>query len=466
MIVITSYQRRAMPHEPHPSSQRKLRSIIMHSKIIRIPTLIVGGLLSFGSAENGPAMSLSEFQSLLRTGLDNELVKIIADKTPSANTVNPSGLERKPDTRYHVRRRRTIIQDSLHEHDLETYNNPSSSDFVWNELVHHAQNMARTISRGRHGGLAITDNPNEAHPFPYVVCAHGRKDNSSDSSSIDDMLAIFDKQYGEASLISSSHTETCLILTTTALNVQKVLGGYERRYSFVALPLLDIAKVHYGTIDEVSSQGWSVPFWAPDDQLNDESYSKNATEALDNWERVIEVNFGPGLGGMKEESQLLSLVNEMMGDIQDMGEVGWLRSLDKDAAEKYLIHESLTCVPAISDAFSLTSSLHAINENNSNARITFWQDSFRNGIEAEHACSEMFSTLFVKPKAGYYGYDVVLNPNDGPPPQEYQSSASNPACVMSLIAGLSVHPYVLSVKANFPIYHGCHVAQKLDSARQ
>ncbi len=48
-----------------------------------------------------------------------------------------------------------------------------------------------------------------------------------------------------------------------------------------------------------------------------------------------------------------------MGDIQDMGEVGWLRSLGKDAAEKYFIHESLTEVPSMLDIFSLTLSLHA-----------------------------------------------------------------------------------------------------------
>ncbi len=77
----------------------------------------------------------------------------------------------------------------------------------------------------------------------------------------------------------------------------------------------------------------------------------------------------------------------------------------------------------------------------------------------------MFSTLFVKPRPGYYGYDIMLNPSDGPPAHDYNTSVSNPACVVvSLIAGLSVHQYyVQSVKANFvPIYHGLHVAQKID----
>jgi len=195
---------------------------------------------------------------------------------------------------------------------------------------------------------------------------------------------------------------------------------------------------------------------------------KNETEAMNEWERMIVVDFVPGLGGMKEEAQLLDVVNKMMGDIQDMGEVGWLKSMGEEEAEQFLVDESLLDVPALSDMFSLTSPLRSININDKqsvgkNSRIIFWQDSFKKGIESEHACSEMFSTLFVKPRAGYYSYDLVLNPHDGPPPKDYESSAANPACVTSLIAALSTHPYVLSVKANFPIYHGWHVAQKLDS---
>ncbi|KAL3794725.1 hypothetical protein ACHAW5_003734 [Stephanodiscus triporus] len=181
---------------------------------------------------------------------------------------------------------------------------------------------------------------------------------------------------------------------------------------------------------------------------------------MNEWERVLSVNFVPGLGGMKEEAQLLDVVNKMMGDIQDMGEVGWLRSMRKDEAEQFLIDASLigflhylTCSPDLITAYFRN--MH----DNDNARIKFWHDSLKDGIESEHACSEMFSTLFVKPRSGYNGYDLILNPTDGPPPKNYESSSSNPACVTSLIAALSTHPYVLSVKAYFPIYHGWHVAQ-------
>ena len=129
-------------------------------------------------------------------------------------------------------------------------------------------------------------------------------------------------------------------------------------------------------------------------------------------------------------------------------------------SSQYRIDESLVGVPSLSDIFSLTSS--TFNRANTNDNVKFWRDSFKNGLETEHACSEMFSTLFVKPRAGYYSYDLVLNPLDGPPPKEYESSASNSACVISLVAALSTHPYVLSVKAgNVPIYQGWNIISKL-----
>eukprot|EP00571_Detonula_confervacea_P003918 CAMPEP_0172326028 /NCGR_PEP_ID=MMETSP1058-20130122/55370_1 /TAXON_ID=83371 /ORGANISM="Detonula confervacea, Strain CCMP 353" /LENGTH=78 /DNA_ID=CAMNT_0013042705 /DNA_START=35 /DNA_END=271 /DNA_ORIENTATION=- len=65
---------------------------------------------------------------------------------------------------------------------------------------------------------------------------------------------------------------------------------------------------------------------------------------------------------------------------------------------------------------------------------------------------------------GYYdSFDLVLNPvdNDGPPPQSYEGSASNTACVTSLIAGLSVQPRVFSLNVNVPIFQGWSVAQDL-----
>eukprot|EP00579_Thalassiosira_antarctica_P011312 CAMPEP_0201914152 /NCGR_PEP_ID=MMETSP0903-20130614/4404_1 /ASSEMBLY_ACC=CAM_ASM_000552 /TAXON_ID=420261 /ORGANISM="Thalassiosira antarctica, Strain CCMP982" /LENGTH=444 /DNA_ID=CAMNT_0048449479 /DNA_START=56 /DNA_END=1393 /DNA_ORIENTATION=- len=443
----------------------------MPSNISRITILIVLAVLTCASAGAGGdgALNLSEFQRVLRTGLDGELAKIADGSQSKIHQADQREDQREIHTKRRSNmRRRTTNQDNYERQDSFPSSQSSTSqsffeEHVWDDLLQFAWKTAYAIKRDEHR-LSVTSNPEEAHPCPFLVCTRGRKHPELDGdSSVQDIMALFGKPHEDSLLLSSSHNETCLILTTTAVRAHQVTGSYRGSQSLVAVPLLDITKIHAGTIDEVSSRGWSIPYTDQSDQQipsSDTSSTKNETDAINEWERMIVVDLVPGLGGMKEEAELLEVVNNMMADIQDMGEVGWLRSMDEADAEKYVIDESLVGVPALSDMFSLTSSLRSINDN---ARITFWHDSFKNGIESEHACNDMFSTLFVKPRAGYYSYDLVMNPSDGPPPQDYESSASNPACVTSLIAAISTHPYVLSVKANFPIYHGWHVAQKLDS---
>jgi hypothetical protein len=221
--------------------------------------------------------------------------------------------------------------------------------------------------------------------------------------------------------------------------------------------LPDVSKIHSGTIDEVLSKGWSVPF-----MHESERKKSNATELINHWERMIIVDFTPEVGGMKEESELLEVVNIITNDIQDMAEVGWYRKMDKEEKQKYSLDERTIDIPSLSDVFSLTAITTAESDNQ---RIRFWREVFKKGMESKHVCSTMFSTLFVRARGGYYSFELVLNPTDGPGSQEYESSASNPNCVASLIAALAVHPYVLSVKANFPIYHGWNVAQLIDSRK-
>eukprot|EP00581_Thalassiosira_minuscula_P009127 CAMPEP_0183707726 /NCGR_PEP_ID=MMETSP0737-20130205/4220_1 /TAXON_ID=385413 /ORGANISM="Thalassiosira miniscula, Strain CCMP1093" /LENGTH=420 /DNA_ID=CAMNT_0025935455 /DNA_START=228 /DNA_END=1490 /DNA_ORIENTATION=+ len=420
--------------------------------------------MSFASAGAGGdgALNLSEFQRVLRTSLNSELAKI-ADGAQSQRST-----QQTDQREMHTKRRSNMRRKATNADNFETpqsiSNGPSFfEEHVWDDLVQFAWKTALAIKRDEER-LSVTSDPEEAQPCPFLVCTRGRKpSNSHGEGGVQEIITLFDKRYEESLLLSSSHNETCVILTMPALHARQVTDSYDGSRSLVTVPLLDITKIHAGTIDEVSSRGWSVPFTDPSEHTpnSDAPSMKNETEAINQWERMIVVDFVPGLGGMKEESQLLEVVNNMMADIQDMGEVGWLRATGKAEAEKYLIEESLVGVPSLSDMFSLTSSLGNINNN---ARLAFWHDSLKNGIESEHACNEMFSTLFVKPRPGYYSYDLVMNPSDGPPPRDYESSASNPACVTSLIAAISTHPYVLSVKANFPIYHGWHVAQKLDSA--
>lgn len=410
-----------------------------------------------GAGGGEAALDLASFQRVLRTGLDGELAKI-ADGRLAAPPASTREIHAKRASQSHVRGR-TTAKGRPPSPDDAVVGPHYFTERVWNDLVVFAWKTSAALRRDAHR-LAVTKDPTEACRGPFVVCARGRRDGVDGGSAFDDVLASFDAQRNDAVLLSASRDETCLVVTATASRAREVQDGPGlARGTLAVVPLVDVAKIRVGTIDEVSSRGWSVPPLRADVSPAGREPAKNETEALDRWERVIVVDLVPGVGGMKEEAELLEVVNDMMSDIQDMGEVGWLRSTDD--AEEYLVEESLVGIPSLSDVFSLTSSLRSIEGND---RVAFWHNAFQNGMEAMHLCADMFSTLYVRPRSGYLGFDLVLNPVDGPPPTDEESSASNPACIASLIAGLSTYPYVLSVEARYPSYQGWRIAQQLDAA--
>jgi len=132
----------------------------------------------------------------------------------------------------------------------------------------------------------------------------------------------------------------CLVLSTTSDEGREVIESFGG--SLIGVPLPDVSKIHSGTIDEVLSKGWSIPF-----SQEQAAKKSNATEMINHWERIIIVDFTPELGGMKEESDLLEVVNIITNDIQDMGEVGWYQKMDAQEKLKYSLEESIIDIPSL-----------------------------------------------------------------------------------------------------------------------
>ena len=227
--------------------------------------------------------------------------------------------------------------------------------------------------------------------------------------------------------------------------------------------------------------------------------------------RILTVHLVPGLN-INEESDLLDVVEQIMQDIQQMSEVGWLLRQEQEYytqtqgqlkpwQQEHLIEQSLVGVPSLFDMFSLTSttkkyhppssfqesspssssssssskSTSTKNEKKKNDRLEFWDSALANGLESTHACASLFTTLYIQTRLTspspsssststlYDVFDIVLNPNDGPPSTDYESSSSNVHCVLSLLVGLSVHTRIMSVTSNLPEYHGWSVANTLEN---
>ncbi|KAL7513010.1 hypothetical protein ACHAXN_010434 [Cyclotella atomus] len=409
--------------------------------------------IAAAAARQHDILSLADVQRLLRTDLDNELDKIAHDDTASLQTVLQLSATGKLHSRQHFNvRRRSLDWNENSAGNSERNAAAASSteitvDIIWNNLVQHAWKIAKSMHRTSIGSLVQTaDSEDEAISCPFLICAMDEiGQNSHRTDNYKQLIAAFNKEYEESLLVKSAHNETCGIVTLNPSDAQRGIASYEGQQHVIAMPLVDIMKIQSGTLDEVSSIGWSVPY-ANNTSAVSSSSSKNVTERLGLWERIIVVDFAPGVGGMREESQLLDVVNSIVSDIQDIGEVGWLHRLNEQERQSYQVDKSVASVPTLSEMFSLTATMNEIEGHQSNnTRIAFWNQAFERGIESEHSCSEMFSTLFVKPRSGYFGFDMILNPTDGPPPSDYYSSASNPACVASLIAGLSIHQQVSAI---------------------
>eukprot|EP00984_Skeletonema_dohrnii_P017620 scaffold8074_cov124-Skeletonema_dohrnii-CCMP3373.AAC.3 len=403
------------------------------------------------SSSTPQQFSLEDFQRVLRSSLDSELDKITDEKFSTAQET--TNIHAKSKT---LMRRRASIQNREEDviksralFDRRSSGHVYTSEDIWDDIVQHTWKISDTIKRDEGKSLTRTTYDDDVTlPIPFLVCGEEHLD-------FNDIVASFNKLEEEALLVSSSHDEFCLVLSITSVQGREVIDSFGG--SLKGVPLPDFTKIQPGTIDEVLSMGWSVPF----SQEQVVTKKSNATEMINHWERIIIVDFTPEISGMKEEADLLKVVNVITNDIQDMGEVGWYEKIDEEEKQKYSVDENTTIdIPSLSDVFSLTAITTATSDNQ---RIRFWREVFKNGIESKHVCSTMFSTLFVKARSGNYSFELVLNPMDGPPAEEYESSASNPNCVASLVAALSVHPYVLSVKANFPTYHGWNVAQLMDS---
>ena len=458
-----------------------------------------GAAAAGGGGGQEAGIDLAAFQRILRTGLDGELAKIVDGhfRAPSRAAAAPLPADAararhaKRSAPARVRGRRVAEEDdgprdrsgsaatTRTAPDADTSGPAYFTERAWEDLVAFAWRTAGALRRDARR-LAVTSDPEDAGRGPFLACLRGRRRRDRGGGGVgahDAVLAAFGASRDDSLLLSASRDETCLVLTTTAATARRAAAvgrgdGETGGTALAVVPLVDVAKIRVGTVDEVSSRAWSVPAAPPGDMTTSEAAAaSNATEALDLWERALVVDLVPGVGGMREEATLLEAVNRMMSDIQDMGEVGWLRrrraATRGDAEEEdVLVEESLVGVPSLSDVFSLTSSLRDVVDVDGNARVAFWRDAFRDGLEAWHLCGEMFATLYVKPRPGYHGFDLVMNPLDGPPPGDLESSASNPACVTSLIAALATHPSVLAVEAHYPSELGWRVAQRLDAAER
>ena len=465
----------------------------------------VGGISAY---EYEHMLSLRDFQSVLRTSLDDEL-DLIAASYGGAEYAD----EMKGECRHcHAKQEHLeSSQSNVRRRDVDDTLLPSNEE-VWEQLQSHAWTTARLLARDtsssnadEYGPLTLLSTNTKQVPRPFLVC-------STTSHDIYSLFRVEDQKYLHVpTRRAPSNTgdedqelddgDSCTIMTTTANWAYKAMRKYK---DVIVQPLVDVMKILPGTMDSVSSEAWRVPFIGSQqassrdvhqDDTSSSSYllgTSNATTAAEavqqqHWERTLTIDIAPGLLAHSTENDLLDLVNIIMTDVQEMSEVGWVLrqeisssaddasstgSLKASWQEEYLAEHSLQEVPSLTEMFSLTSPATTTASSTStaaeaqefieNERIAFYNSALANGLESSHGCASMFSTLLIQPRHRNHGlytsFDLLLNPKDAPQAQDLESSASNVDCVRSLIVGLSVHPSVMSLESNLPRFHGWNVA--------
>lgn len=385
-------------------------------------------------------ISLDEFQGLLFTHVDNEVGRI--------DYYESGGLNRA-----------------------------SGAEDMWAGFVEHGWDMATMSESGESDEI---EQMNLSGPTPsveksssFLVCTRGGQ--MSGFERLQPVLAAFGAELSDTLVVSNQQDETCRFVTSTASQAFSIAGKTVDSLSFAVIPVFDIMKISIGSIDEVSSERWSIPqplshsrsLVSTGISMQNDTLSKD--DNSNEWERSIMVGLAPGIGGNSAD-ECEEIAAKIISDVREMAQEGSRRrrlkerestptsNLRRAKVEHFDVHRARSSSSiSVSDAFSATSTL-----SNSPARRHLrastkdvWSRALERGLESNHMCVNMFNDMEVRLRYGNKGFVYLLNPdnnNKGAKERkdEYdvESSASNTDCVISFIAALSTHPHVVTVESN------------------
>jgi len=351
---------------------------------------------SASSSIQDAMLSLPRFQSILHTSLDDVLGKM--NSLQQTNSV--------PHLRSGVNEVSTSTAGKGLRGQKNAINVVASATYspeqFWSDLVEHGWNEVEELD----------------YPCAFLVCSHDMH-NFYDAL-VDERRSVMELPPSSSSSYIKNDDTYCFVETMTADNA-RLVAEYTEEAEVV--PFVDILKVQTGVVDAV--------------MLNK---SNNITFAIDL------------VPGMHDENQqvfdpmsapaLIQMATEIIDDVHNMSKVGHIEredDYDEDRVEFTLEHSfpDLQDVPSLLETFSLTKI--ASNKEDEGVevspRLKFWEDALANGLESKDGCQQMLDTLIVHPTMNHQGAYESFTLN----------VASNDACVVSFIAGLSTHSWILSI---------------------
>ena len=360
----------------------------------------------------------------------------------------------------------THVNNEVSEVDDETgsINRAAGADSIWSGLVQHGWDMAASTTSNDDIEVDEVGERSNAHTeaaeekqSSFLVCARGG--NMSGYERLKPVLEGFGVDISATMVVSNLQHESCRFVTTAASKALSLSGKVVDGLTFAIIPVFDMMKISLGTIDEVSSERWAIP---PSSSNNNRALAvlSNGTlqdENSNDWDRSIMVGLAPGVGG-KSDLECETIAGAIIADVKVMAEEGLRRrrrllqgsssttsSVNLRGGTKQIPSSGLS----VSDAFSATSARF----DNPNRRHLLdstsgvWSRAIERGLESHHMCASMFDDIDIRLRHGNKGFEYILNPMNTISDDD-ESSASNTNCVISFIAALSTHPYVVTVESN------------------
>ena len=361
----------------------------------------------------------------------------------------------------------THVNNEVSEVDDETgsTNRAAGADIIWSGLVQHGWDMA-TSTTSNDDEIVVDEVAErssaqtaaaEEKQSSFLVCARGG--NMSGYERLQPVLKGFGVDISATMVVSNLSDETCRFVTTAASKALSLAGKVVDGLTFAIIPVFDMMKISLGTIDEVSSERWAIP---PSSSNNNRALAvlSNGTwqdDDSNDWDRSIMVGLAPGVGG-KSDLECETIAGAIIADIKVMAEEGLrrrrrqLQGVSSTTSSVNLrggTKQTPTSGLSVSDAFSATSARFD-NPNHRHlldSTSNVWSRALERGLESHHMCASMFDDIDIRLRHGNKGFEYILNPMNAISADD-ESSASNTDCVISFIAALSTHPYVVTVESN------------------
>lgn len=367
-------------------------------------------LVHFGHASN---VSLVEFQGMLFSEMNSEvhhssLINGAANADADADAANTNSF-REFQGRY------------LREEDVSL---PAQD--LWNQVTQHGWDTMEAHANESHlafhkNGLlkrrSLVEASNQLSAFPFLICSHSHGSNlTTGFERLEPLLShVNDIHFGDVALVLNTDEKTCFhasLQVETAQRIREetspsdpVVGDHNGKGEgmdyYTIAPMTDLMKIQYGTMDTVFEESWA-PIPA----------SENPADDANDWERTIRVGISAGHRmelATNEDAQAVAM--NILHSIQSLNH-GAAANNNRMLRTKGDDNDGRS---SLSSMFSVTASVpkqdaRLLRSSASSPPPSHWHRALELGLEADHACQNMFDMLVVNPHYGNQGFDIILNP--------------------------------------------------------